>query len=118
MSYGVACCPRCADKPPLISTMVFPGAEFYCLDCGGHYGFLEPIASHGPEIEARLVQYQEEWDENVGKKLVGPGRFWRFDDCDKCVPGGEYHGQHLTQEEITADDEACDWLAQRVKVVA
>lgn len=38
----MACCPRCPGEVPLISTLEFRGAEFYCMECGAKVGFLSP----------------------------------------------------------------------------
>lgn len=66
-----ACCPRCPDLTPLISTCVFRGAEFYCLECGAHVGFLSPKPGEPtPELRARHEQLQAEWDEHAGDLIV------------------------------------------------
>jgi hypothetical protein len=36
----VACCPR--DGTPLVFTFEMPQKEFYCMECGGWFEFLEP----------------------------------------------------------------------------
>lgn len=36
----MACCPN--DHEPLICTMEFDGAEFFCVVCEGKFGFLSP----------------------------------------------------------------------------
>lgn len=60
----VACCPRCSAITPLISTMAFTGAEFYCLECGGHFGFLSPRAVEDtPALSAQLKTLEAEWRE-------------------------------------------------------
>jgi hypothetical protein len=71
----IACCPRCELDTPLISTMVFSQAEFYCLDCGGHFGFLDPRgAEPTPELEAKLAELRAEWEEHDGRRLIVEGR--------------------------------------------
>jgi hypothetical protein len=70
----IACCPRCVEPTPLIGTIAFYRAEFYCLDCGGHFGFLSPRTGEPtPELEARLASYEAEWDEHAGAKLSPEG---------------------------------------------
>lgn len=78
----IACCPRCIELTPLISTIAFYKAEFYCLDCGGHFGFLSPKTGEPtPALNAMLDQYDEEWEEHVAGKLF-PERH-EPDDEDK-----------------------------------
>lgn len=116
--WGHACCPSCGSGTPLISTMAFPGAEFYCLDCGDRFGFLSPISGgDGPEIIAKMAEYQKEWDENVGEKLITPRSWYSAEICDKCSMETP-HEQHATEEEWAADREAREWLKNRVKVAA
>lgn len=116
--WGIACCPRCPGDVPLISTLHFYKAEFYCLDCGGEFGFLDPsrAANPGPELDARLEAYQAEWDEHAGRKLLD-GRAW-YRDCARCDDRAETHGAHATDAEVEADAIATAWLAARVKVAA
>lgn len=66
-----ACCPRCPDLTPLISTCVFRGAEFYCLECGARVGFLSPKPGEPtPELRARYEALQAEWDEHAAGLAV------------------------------------------------
>lgn len=49
------------DDEPLVSTMEFPGAEFYCVVCGRTYGFLSPKPAEAtPELEARHAVLREQ----------------------------------------------------------
>lgn len=44
-------CPRCSE--PLVSTLAWDRAEFYCLSCRGNFGFLDPVgAPETPELLA------------------------------------------------------------------
>lgn len=57
----MACCPN--DGEPLISTFRFPGAEFVCMVCGDHLGFLAPTPKPvTPELEARQKELQAKFD--------------------------------------------------------
>lgn len=50
----VAMCPTCPDEV-LVSTLRWPGAEFYCLGCKGHFSFVDPRpADPTPELDARI----------------------------------------------------------------
>jgi hypothetical protein len=52
MASPTAGCPRGCDTP-LVMTMAFRGKEFYCLDCGRLYEFLEPRRlDTTPEVDA------------------------------------------------------------------
>lgn len=103
----------CPCGAPLIGTMAFPKAEFYCLECGRHLGFLDPsMGKASAKLTARYEALQAEWDENVGNALIPP-RSWRLDTCDKCHVGGEPHSTHATTEELAAHDAAIAWLEER-----
>jgi hypothetical protein len=55
--------------------MYFRGYEFYCLECGGMFGFLSPRAEDTtPELKALYEQLDVEFQENVGGKLIVEGR--------------------------------------------
>lgn len=108
--FGVACCPR--DGAPLISTMLFPEAEFYCLDCGGRFDFLQPRGKpETPELLEDMRARETEWNEHVQPRLRVV-RAW-LADCDQCKPGGEYHEAHATGEERAAHERALTWLRER-----
>lgn len=108
----IALCPRASCGAPLIGTMVFPRAEFYCLECGGHFGFLDPRKGEPtPELTARMEALEAEWLEHAGRKLcVLPG--W-FDWCEKCKAHRESHAEHATDEERKGHEEALAWLRER-----
>ena len=110
----VACCPRCEEPTPLIATMAFSGAEFYCLECGGRFGFLSPRGVEPtPELVARSEALTAEWDEHAGRKLLTSGAWHR--DCEACAPRREPHTDHATDAEKDAHDEAMVWLAERAQ---
>lgn len=69
----VACCPECPDPTPLVSTLIFSYAEFYCLECGGRYGFLEARA------EEETEQLRERREANL--------RAWKDLSAGICVQG-------------------------------
>lgn len=49
----IAMCPRCPDEV-LVATFRWPQAEFYCLACKGHFGWLDPRpAEETPELLER-----------------------------------------------------------------
>lgn len=58
----VAMCPTCADEV-LVSTFRWPGAEFYCLACEGHFSFVDPRPEEEtPELLARIKTAEAEFE--------------------------------------------------------
>lgn len=101
----------CVCGAPLVSTFAFQGYEFYCLECGRQYEWLEPRAQPAtPELEARHDALRAEWREHAARKLLIDGGYHR--DCERCNRG-EPHIAHATAEEIAADREARAWLTDR-----
>lgn len=91
----MACCPRCSEPTPLISTIMFYKAEFYCLECGGRFGFLSPRPVEAtPELDGRHKALQAEWDEHT-KGLIVEGRSAADEAAQR------------------AHDEAVAWLGER-----
>ena len=65
----MATCPRCAE--PLVSTLAWDKAEFYCLSCGGHFGFLDPVgAPETPELLARMEAVRAEFHALAAGALI------------------------------------------------
>lgn len=94
-AWGVACCPRCGD--PLVSTMAWDRFEFYCLSCGGHFGFLEP---DGKPETADLLALTEARREEFRELANGA-----------LIPD---HQRHIhDQDELDAHDAAVARLAAR-----
>lgn len=59
----MACCPRCPGTVPLVSTCVFPGAEFYCAECGAKVGFLSPRPAEATdELKAEQGRLQDAFE--------------------------------------------------------
>jgi hypothetical protein len=117
----IACCPPCwqarAERVPLISTFAFSFAEFYCLECGGRFGWLEPIGFEvTDELQAHHDRLRAEWDEHAGHKILTVGA--RHHECEKCMVGGEDHTEHATDDDRAAHEQALAWLAERARGVA
>lgn len=96
----VATCRR--DGAPLALTLAFRGFEFYCLDCGATYGWLEPRpADETPELLARTEAVKAEFAE-LSAGLIGEGA--RLQDCAQCesLP----HAAHATSAEWDAHEAA------------
>lgn len=110
MADRMAVCPR--DGAPLISTILFPKAEFYCLECGARLGWLDPAAAKPTsELDARYEALKAEWDEHAAPRLRVL-RVW-FRDCEECMKHGPYHEAHATEAEREAHDAAMAWLRER-----
>lgn len=57
----MATCTGCGE--PLILTLHWHGAEFVCICCGRHLGFVDPVPVEAtPEVKARQEELQAEWD--------------------------------------------------------
>lgn len=114
----MACCPYCfvsrdgGPLVPLICTFAFSGSEFYCLDCGGCFGWLEPHGAEStPELDARYEELEAEWNEHAGRKLIGGGAM--FTDCAACKAANEPHMRHATEAEKQTHRNALAWLTAR-----
>ena len=105
-----ALCPNC--RAPLISTLDFPGAEFYCLECGHKCGFMSPVAgAPTPELNARYIKLKREWDEHAANKLLFHSGW--LSNCEKCEPHQEPHRDHATPDDWAAHQDAWEWLKAR-----
>lgn len=115
MTRRVACCPRCDGDVPLVMTFAFYGAEFYCLDCGGRFGFLDPIGrDETPDLLEAMESRKNEWAENAGLFLLVPGS--GLTTCERCKAGPDHfdHPGHATDEERAADVRAREWIKERL----
>jgi uncharacterized Zn finger protein (UPF0148 family) len=66
-----ACCPR--DGEPLVSTLEFYKAEFYCVVCGTKYGFLAPVGkAPTSELEARHAELRVQYETERAARQVAP----------------------------------------------
>lgn len=56
----------CCCGTPLVGTLEMPGAEWYCVTCERFHGWLHARKGDGPnptpELEARAVTAQEQYD--------------------------------------------------------
>lgn len=88
-----------SHEAPLIWTFTFPGAEYFCMagnHAGGMFGAGKRVEAT-PELMEQYHLFKRRWGQL--SKHIAIGRFWRK-DCAKCdVGNGEYHIQHLTEDE-------------------
>jgi hypothetical protein len=109
----VALCPRCSAV--LVMTFAFRKKEFYCLDCGGRWEFLAPLAAdETPELDAKVEATMAEF-KALAAGLIGDGVQLRT--CPACK-GTEPHAWHATPAEREADEQARVRLRERVTVPA
>lgn len=101
---------------PCIPTMHEPHCELYCLECGGSFGmFGTASASTTPELQKKWEEVQQEWNENVGGKLLVP-RSLR-DGCQQCEETKAFdHPSHATDEEKELDRQARHWMNVRANI--
>lgn len=104
-----ALCPRCGA--PLIGTFAWSKFEFYCLECAGHYDWLEPVEGDSATHAEQLAALTAEWEEHAGRKLLAP-HAWHT-GCEQCAPRVEPHIAHATPLEILEDSNARRWLIDR-----
>jgi hypothetical protein len=95
--------PACCGKP-LVNTMIFSGAEYFCPDCKGTYGiFCSPEKVERNDANEKLQEERQETFNEMRKDCIPYGA--QRIDCDKCK-GRETHRQHATPEELAASDAA------------
>jgi ribosomal protein L37AE/L43A len=97
-------CPNCGT--PLISTFLFPGAEWFCMKCkarGGLIGFGKEVVAT-KELLSVLYPLRKKFERHASHIWIG-GAFKV--GCSKCITQGQYksyHAWHLTPEEKVRQD--------------
>lgn len=95
---SICVCPRC--KNPLISTMAFAHAEWFCLECRWMGGIFDNKAIDStPALEEKKKADTEKFNLHRPNLWMGGER---VAGCAKCENGktGERHIHHLTDDEI------------------
>lgn len=88
----------CNCGSPLISTFMFSGAEYFCMECGSSYGMFDTDrVDSNPELEKRHKRLEAKW-EKISKHLLTGGVMFR--SCDTCTEKREAHINHATEEEL------------------
>jgi hypothetical protein len=106
----IAMCRVCPNEP-LVSTMLFRRAEFYCVSCGSHLGYLDPKpAEPTPELDDRAHAVQQEFD-TLSKGALSLGGMHR--DCSTCMEHRQPHIEHATPDELKASVAAYERLRER-----
>lgn len=102
------------DGAPLVSTIAFRYAEFYCLECGTSTGIFGPAVKgedETPELLAKMEAATAEWV-TLADGLIPEGG--RLKDCS-CCEKGEDHVVHARESELEAHDAARRRLDERVR---
>jgi len=91
----ITVCTEC--KIPLIWTFLWAYNEYYCINCGGHWGMMGAgdYVKLTPELKAQNKVILRVW-KALRFNLLGRGSFT--------------HGQHLTKSEIRKDKIATTML--------
>ena len=90
---------------PLISTLLFRGAEWYCSKCCNTYGFFDVprVADATPKIKAQNKALADKFHE-LSKSCVPRGCYMK--DCARCKANDGDHTAHLTDDEALASGAA------------
>ena len=95
MNREIKVCSNC--EIPLIWTFHFPGAEYFCINCGylsGMLGAGENV-DETPELKNQLKHLKRLW-KIICKYSLPKSQFGRV-GCKKCT--GANHWQHITKRE-------------------
>lgn len=113
MCPPIAMCPRCVV--PLVMTMGWSHAEFYCLNCGAHLGFLSPVpADETPRLLEQMHATGAEFERLGGKDLITAGGYRT--GCSQCIIAlGESHDRHATDDERARHEAALTALDKRIR---
>ncbi len=89
---------------PMVGTIMFSGAEFYCVKCGtsqGMFGTMDTQAT--PELQRELEENEKKFRE-VAADLIPAGA--QFDKCGTCQGKKEDHRLHASHEDLEKSDKA------------
>lgn len=99
---AVAMCPDCGV--PLIGTVLFARAEFFCRTCRGTFGFLEPVgAPETPEL-LEVIERDRVWFRAMASGAIPRGGM--LSACATCSETNRPHELHTTEEEWAASNKA------------
>lgn len=90
---------------PLVSTLLFSGAEWYCSKCCNTYGFFDVprVVDANPKIKAQHTTLTDKFHE-LANACVPRGCYMK--DCARCKANDGEHHTHLTDDEREASDAA------------
>lgn len=89
----------CCDLP-LISTFLFPKAEWYCTKCHRTYGYLEVPTRAIPTADLmEMAEVLQGTFEQIARDCIPPRS--RKVGCATCETNpGRYHEEHATEEAL------------------
>lgn len=101
----------CGCGAPLVSTFVWDGYEFYCVECGRHFEFFGPRSAPATdELVARHAALDAEF-RALAADTITPGA--KLHGCDQCSAGAGSHLAHATADERKRSEVAYMALANR-----
>jgi len=101
-SVAIKVCLNC--ETPLVPTMVFSGAEWFCMKCRQEFPLFNcERVLRTEELNTKLNVLTEEFV-SIAKDCIPRGS--RRADCAKCTVRSEYHLEHATLEQLERSKEA------------
>jgi len=97
----VATCPHC--RQPVISTLVFGGAEKYCRHCKQAFGMFDVDSVEWTAELQLIIDADRAWFAPIAVRCIAHGM--RRRDCPQCE-GGEYHRAHASSEAMADSERA------------
>jgi len=98
----IACCPNCDN--PVISTIQFPRAEWFCWACKWTGGIFDAKSKDLTASNQKKLDADQKTFDKASEGYVGVG--CRFTKCEKCKNNNEDHRVHWTDEEQTNHSKA------------
>lgn len=96
---------------PLIWTFKWDYYEYYCINCGGHWGMLGAgaVVEETQELKQQKKMLQKMFDKALGKYLLPRGQYKKT-NCQKC--DNENHNLHTSLSEKRKDKIATKTLKE------
>ena len=108
-------CPVC--EQPLVWSFIYPGCEWYCINCKeGYPMFCDSISIEKSNENYKYYEIKQKVYSDIFKAITKdfvPNRCYK-NKCKKCEDRTEYHSKHLTEKEILKDKVAKEIL-KRIK---
>lgn len=84
---------------PLIWTFIFPGSEWFCMECKHAYPMMNaPDQIEATEENKKLSDDRKKAFHELTEDYIAPTVYHR--DCEKCGNFEEYHILHVSDEAI------------------
>jgi len=92
---------------PMVQTLMFSGAEFYCVVCGETQGIFGTRSIEETTTLLHEMKKNERYFVKIAADCIPSGS--RFPECEKC--NSENHNMHASKEDLDKSDSA--YLALR-----